>query len=272
MLYLLSQNYNMKFTPSEIFDKLTIIITARNLVNLHYTFIESLWSAIPLGCRFLVGNFQSDDQTTDYYQELSKYVPMKIITRPWAGKSGLTAIGLATQDLIKEVETEYVYNLQACEILCEETPQTIINVFTSPELDKLIPIMKFRHFFGNCRFEGTIGGHAYNFAQRFMHRTADASQGDGCHPIINPGRQHYVHLGMVHRYSYCFRNQVHQKVHNHAKFFGSEIQSQFNNIEWCRNNSNYNGPHPACVSHIIHKDDYHASESLAIFKSIHEEI
>ena len=110
------QNYDMKFTPSKIYDKLTIIITARNVVDLHYTFIESLWSAVPLGCRFLVGNFESEDQTVDYYQELSNYVPMKIITRPWAGTSGLTAIGLATQDLIKEVETEYVYNLQACEI------------------------------------------------------------------------------------------------------------------------------------------------------------
>ncbi len=260
----------MKFKPSEIFDKLTIIVTARNVVNLHYTFIESLWSAIPIGCRFLIGNFESDDQTVDYYQELSKYVPMKIVTRPWAGQSGLTAIGLATQNLISEAETEYVYNLQACEILCEETPQTIIDLFTSHELDQLIPIMKFRHFFGNCRFEGTIGGHAYNYAQRLMHKTADTTQGDGCYPIINPNRQHHVHLGMVHRYSYCFRNQVQQKVMNHAKFFGSPIKSQFDNIEWCRLNQNYNGLHPACVQHIIHEDNYNTANSLNIFKSHHE--
>ena len=132
--------------------------------------------------------------------------------------------------------------------------------------------MQFRHFFGNCRFEGTIGGHAYNYAQRLMHKTADTSQGDGCHPIINPNRHRHVNLGVIHRYSYCFRNQVHQKVYNHAKFFGSQVESQFNNIEWCRANPNYNGPRPACVQHIINKDNYSAADSLAIFKSTNESL
>lgn len=261
----------MKFEESEIYDKLTIIITTRNVVDLHYTFIESLWSAIPLGCRFLVGNFQfeTNDNQIDYYNELSKYVPMKIVNKRWRGECGLTAIGLATQDLINESETEYVYNLQACEILCETTPKTIIDIFKSPELDTTIPIMQFKHFFGSCKFEGTIGGHAYNYAQRLMHKTADTSQGDGCAPIINKNRNGFTYLGMVHRYSYCFQNQINKKVHNHSKFFGQNLDQQFKNLEWCRQNPNYNGPHPHCVRHIIDKNDYDSINSLNAFKNSH---
>lgn len=260
----------MKFTPSQHFDKLTVIIVARNVTALHYTFIESLWSAIPLGCRFLVGDFQSDDQTSDYYHELAKHVPMQIITRPWAGTSGLTAIGLATQELINAAETEFVYNLQANEVLCEDTPRTIFDFLESPERNALIPQMHFRHFFGNCRFEATIGGHAYNFAQRLMDKAADTSQGDGCQPIINPNRDNRVNLGTVHRYSYCFRNQVKEKVLNHAKYFGSPIQSQYDNIEWCRHRPNYDGPHPACVQHMIHNENYDMVDSLRKFKEVWE--
>ena len=261
----------MKFKPSELYDKMTIIVVAKNLAALGYTFVESFWSSLPLGCRYLVGNFQSTDETMKYYAELAKYAPIETVDIPWVD-AGLTGIGIATQELIKRSPTEYVYNLQACEVLCEDTPQTIFEFFKSPEMESLIPIMQFRHFFGNCKFEGTLGGHAYNSAQRLMHRSSDTSQGDGCHPIINARGSAHVNLGMVHRYSYCFRNQVEQKVRNHARHFGSPIEQQFSSIEWCRQRPNYSGYHPSCVSHIIHEENYDTSRSLKTFTESHEPI
>lgn len=143
----------IKFERSRLYDHLTILIVAHQLKKLFYPFVESFWSAIPLGCRFLVGDFDNDDGTIDIYNELSKYAPIDIVKLPWKGKNGLTTIGIASHDLLQYSQTDWIYNLQACEILCDDAVLSIYNVYDN---HKTIQdgVMSFRHFGGICILMG----------------------------------------------------------------------------------------------------------------------
>lgn len=265
----------IKFTPSAMYDHLTVVV-CRNLVSLHYPFIESLWSAIPLGCRFLVGNFQSTDNSEDFFRELGKHAPVDIIHGRWQPETGGTAIGIATQLLLDHAPTPFVYNLQACEVLDDNFPAHLHNFFHKEMVAGVDPGPKavnsldngcpaFRHIWGNFRFDGRIHGAGYGSAQRMMRKTARIDQNDGCNPVEAGG----FDLTWVYRYAYCFRNQVQAKVPNHINLYGhgkQKIKEQFDSIEWCRNNPNYDGPHPSYVAHLRDRENYDANFSLEVFR------
>jgi hypothetical protein len=256
----------MKFKFSELASQLTVIVIARNLSSLFYPFVESFWSAIPLGCRFLVGNFSSTDNTAEYFVELSRYAPVDVVNLTWHDTYGLTAIGVATQDLLNLAPTPFVYNLQACEVLCPDAVESIFSLYhgdvNSPANTLCQAVMRFRHFFGSTRFEGTINGHAYGASDRLLPRNCDMTKFDGSYSTTPGGPL----LGMVHRYSYSFRNQILAKTKNHEALFGHEAAAQQRNLAWCRANPNYDGYHPPVAQHLLGLEDYDPAASLALFK------
>jgi hypothetical protein len=256
----------IRFIPTARIKDLTIIIVARNLISLYYPFIESLYSAIPLGCNFLVGDFSSDN-TAEIYRQLSHHLPIHIIKLKWADHSDGTSIGIATQDLAQQSPTRWVLNLQACEILCEDAVKGILGEhpwmggMNSPGPTAF----HFRHFWGNFNFDGSIHGRAYGEAPRLFDRNTQMNGRDGCYPNDYPGG--WPILGTIHRYSYCFQNQVRAKAYNHYALYKGRTQSpddRFRSIEFCIQNSNYSGSHPECVQHLIGQTDYSLQQSYKL--------
>lgn len=258
----------IKWKPSHLNSKMTIIIVAHDLVRLCYTAIESWLSALPLGCDFLVGDFDSTDSTNAVYTTLSKYAPMKIIHRKWRPETGGTAIGIATQELLSLCKTPYVLNLQACEILCDDAINICLNEPHPWTKESIGPsAFWFKHFWGNFRFDGSKG-YSYGQAPRiYPQNQTGLDHGDGCWPP--GGYPGWPMRGTIHRYSYCFDNQVAAKSINHYQLYLGHAQTpdqRLASINFCKSNPNYDGPHPACVQHLVGQANYDIIRSWAIIQ------
>ena len=251
----------MKWQPSPINQKMTIIVVAHNLHSLFYPFVESFYSSLPLGCNYLIGNFDSTDHTMDLIKILCRYAPMEVVHLRWRPETGGTAIGLATQRLLSLCKTPLVLNLQANEVLCDDA---ITNTLQDPRPSSF----RTRHFWGNLNFDGSIGGHGYGEAPRIYSQDQKGLDcGDGCWP---PGGCHlslWPIRGTLHRYSYCFDNQVAVKAQNHYKLYLGHAQTpqeRLDSINWCKRNPNYFGPHPQCVQHLLGQINYDSKRSWDI--------
>jgi len=245
--------HKIKWTQSKENKNLTIIIVAHNLVSLFYPFIESFVSAMPLGCNFLVGDYGCTDSTMEVFKTLSKYAPITFVKGRWQPETGGTAIGLATQELLSQCSTPFVLNLQANEILCEDCYPNIL-IGARPLA------FKFRHFWGNFNFDGGQG-YGYGEAPRIYSREQKGlDHGDGC--WVPPGNNFAIwplEGGTIHRYSYCFCNQVAAKSVNHFKLYLGHAQTpeqRLNAINWCKQHPNFYGSHPECVKHFIGQENY----------------
>jgi len=256
----------MKWQTSAINPKMTIVVVAHNLVSLCYPFIESFYSALPLGCNFLVGNYGCTDSTMDVFKTLSNYAPIAMVNGRWQPETGGTAIGIATQELLSQCTTPLVLNLQACEILCEDGIQSLL---ANPQPASF----RTRHFWGNFYFDGSQG-YGYGEAPRvYSNQQKGLDQGDGCWP---PGGFNHVLwpiVGTLHRYSYCFDNQVAMKAANHYKLYLNNAQTpeqRKNATEWCKQHPNYHGPHPECVAHLKDQANYDIMRSWDILSKTME--
>lgn len=248
----------MKWQKGPHYNDLTIIVVAHNLIELHYPFIESFISAIPLGCRFLYGNCSSTDNSLEFIDRLKGYAHVDIINLPWQVEKGGQAIGEATQDLMDATVTPFVYNLQACEVLCEDVPQIVNNT----ELCAMW--CHFHHFWGSFNFDGSVDCRAYREAPRlFNKKYVNLRESDGCWdtatwagPMEHSG---WKRAGTICRYSYLWDNQAVAKAKNHYQLYGRDVQTpeqRLHSINWCKNNTNYSGDHPQVISHLLDRINY----------------
>lgn len=259
----------MKFEHSKLYDELTIVMVCRNWESLHYPFIEAIWASMPLGCRYLIGVFDTTDKTMDYLNILKNHVPIEIYNGEWRYQNKLGAIGVATHETWQQAQTIARFNLQGNEILTDESPAKIFEFFEenfpSPMPPKVHGGISFLHFWGDFNFEGTKAGGAYNFVRRIGNIRDDYihGSGDGCYP--NPSDT--IPTGaMIHRYSYCFDNQLDAKFKNHGKLFDfGGIQERIDGCKKLRTTPNYEGDHPSYVQHLKDKRNYNIDESLRVF-------
>ncbi len=245
-------------------EDLTVIIVARNLVKLFYPFPESFVSVVPLGARFLIGDFESEDNTQEIYRYLSTLIPnpVEILNLKWPKINlGGRAIGAATELLMKQVKTPYVFNLQACEVIVEEAGKNILKG-TGP-LD-----FQFRHFFGSCYHDLARG---YKVAPRIFPntRTMKSTDGwayDGWKAGTNPV------AGWIHRYSYCFENEAWAKADNHFALYdkigGEPPDQKMAEVHQCSRNPNFFARHPEIVSHMVNGKNYDLQLGLSAVKRI----
>ena len=259
----------MQFTPSKLYDELTIIMVCRNWESLYYPFIEAIWSTMPLGCRYLIGVFDTTDKTMDYLQVLGEHVPIEIYNGNWRYQNKLGAIGVATHETWQQAQTIARFNCQGNEVLIDNGPAKIFEFFEenfpSPMAPKVHGGISFLHFWGDFNFEGAKAGGAYSSARRIGNIRDDYihGSGDGCYPnppeAIPPG-------ACMHRYSYCWDNQIEAKFKNHGKLFDfGEIQWRIDGTKKLRTASNYSGDHPSYVQHLQDKRNYDIDESMRVF-------
>lgn len=253
----------MRWQPGPHYGQLTLVVVAHDLVTLAYPFIESFASALPLGCRYLVGAAACTDDTVAYYGRLARYAPLDIVAIPWRTElAGGAAIGWATQALIGAAATPWVYNLQAAEVLCDDLAATLV---CWPGLRP--GWARFRHFFGGMAFDGSLGGHGYGAAPRLFERgCVDLANSDGCWPSDWTGPESPADcLGWIHRYGWTWDNQIQRKMLNHYSLYHGAAQTpeaRLWSIDWCRRNSNYQGEHPAIVSHLHGQRDYDIERNM----------
>jgi hypothetical protein len=246
----------MRWNRGWHYGGLTIIVVAHDLVELAYPFVESFVSAVPLGCRYLVGVAGCRDDTVAFYERLGDFAPIRIVEIPWRVEAGGGAIGLATQSLINLSVTPWVYNLQASEVLSDNVGEGVAESLNNWTV--LRPgWARFRHFFGGFSFDGGERGHAYPTAPRLFARDrVDLSGSDGyCSPDWGGPGLPYHPMGWVYRYSWTFENQVRAKSVSHYALYRGEAQSpgaRLASIRWCRENPNYFGGHPSSVRHLVH--------------------
>lgn len=239
-------------------DDLTVIIVARNLVKLYYPFPESFMSAVPIGARFLIGNFESEDNTEEIYKKLKGIVKqeVRIVNLEWPKITvGGKAIGQATEALMHLAKTSYVLNLQACEVLTEDAVASIKMGSGPMEFN-------FIHFFGNCYSKLERG---YKVAPRIFSGRSTMKAGDGC--MIDDWKQDkFPNGGVIHRYSYCFENEAKAKAHHHYQLYttvhGELPKDKLNEVEKCGMTRNYCEPHPNVVAHMTEWRNYNLSLAL----------
>jgi hypothetical protein len=254
---------------------LTVTVFGRNLVDLHYPFVESLISTIPLGCRYLVGTCPASDdgRTRDCYRELAKYVPMDFVEFDWPLDAepgwGAVAIGICTQRTMERARTEYVLNVQACEVLTDGAVNTVLEM-AHPRAGpgRVGPLeFRFNHFYGSMHHGGPGYG-GYPHAPRLLGRDTKIDRTDGWVPNDYNGGYPIVD-GWINRYGHCFVNNIRKKMANKvALYFGDAEphQVKIDGLLEMRKTRVWHGAggpdHPACVHHLLEMEDYEAELSL----------
>lgn len=260
-----------KWKPTKRTNDLTISIFGRNLVDLHYPFIESFVSTIPLGCKYVVG--VCDNETKRYYEEFAKYVPMEIHQFDWPLDAepgwGAVAIGICTQRTYERAKTEYVLNVQACEVLTDSAIDTVLN-FGHPWVGpgQVGPLeFRFNHFYGSMHHGGPGYG-GYPHAPRLFKRDTVMDRTDGWVPNgYNGGFP--ICDGWINRYGHCFVNNIRKKMRNKvALYFGDAEphQVKIDGLLEMRKARTWIGDHPRCVHHLLEMEDYEAEMSLGFAK------
>lgn len=260
----------MSFKKSHLYDEMTIVMVCRNWTSLYYPFIEAIWSTIPLGCRYLIGVFDTTDNTLDYLRKIQEYIPIEIWHGNWRYQNKLGAIGVATHEVWQQATTTARFNLQANEVLTDDSPAKIFEHFTkhfpSPVAPHVHGGINFLHFWGDFHFEGARAGGAYTGPIRRIGNAEDNyihGSGDGCYPrpveTVATG-------ATIHRYSYCFDNQIEAKQRNHSAIFEhKDVEANIAGCKNLRNMPNYQGPHPSYVQHLQGCLNYDIDKSLDIF-------
>lgn len=258
-----------KWQPTKRTDDLTITIFARNLITLHYPFVESFISTLSLGCRYLVGSC-STDGTEQVFKDLAKYAPIDIINFDWPLDKepgwGAVAIGICTQRTIEKSPTEYVLNVQACEIFCEDAIARTLDDHPWVPPGAVGPReYRFRHFYGSMNHGGPGYG-GYPHAPRLFKRDTKIDRTDGWVPNEYCGG-FPVAEGWINRYGYCWINTIHAKMHNKVKLYWQAAEPQIQGTLALRQQNIWDGGHPLCVQHLIDRENYDVNYSLDYAKA-----
>lgn len=249
-------------------DDLTISIFGRNLVGLHYPFIESFVSTLPLGCKYVVG--VCDNETRRFYEALSAYAPMEIHQFDWPLDKepgwGAVAIGICTQRTIERAKTEHVLNIQACEVLTQSALDVVLGMREAGPAE-----FRFNHFYGSMHHGGPGYG-GYPHAPRLMRRNTKIDRTDawvpngynGGWPILN---------GWINRYGHCFVNGIKKKMHNKVALYFGDAEPYLvktAGLLEMRKERKWTGEgapeHPPCVHHLLEMENYEAELSLGFAK------
>lgn len=137
---------------------------ARNTDKLHYPFIESILSILPLVDEFVVALAKGDeDDTTQAQIELIHSPKIKIIHTDWDTESYPNGTEYAHQtDLAKQAcKGEWLFYLQADEVVHEEDLEKIGKACQKYKNDKRIEgfLFKYLHFYGD--YEHIQDNHAW---------------------------------------------------------------------------------------------------------------
>ncbi len=224
---------------------ISVCFVVKNAIINGYPFIESLDSCLPIADEIVISEGFSDDKTYEYlkdFQNKNKSI-VKIVRQDWS------KINSPNGEVISKVSSlamnfcnrEWIYYLQADELIHEKNTSDIINL-ASGKLGKYNSAeFNFNHFIGS--WEPLKEGHAaYHKAIRMIRNNVGIKiMGDGwsfngnIHPVYNSFEKPIYHFGWVFPKNIEYKNLEQLKIYQNNKDYvkkatGAEERLK-NNIE-----------------------------------------
>jgi hypothetical protein len=119
----------------------------RDVLSQGYPFVEAIASALPICDEFLISDGYSTDGTYEVVKRIASMNPkVKVYREKWPDKKDITVLADVTNNLRKKCRFEYIFSVQANEIIHEQSvpfikalPQMFPNVesFSFPYLQLL---------------------------------------------------------------------------------------------------------------------------------------
>jgi len=128
---------------------ISVVFIAKNVIKQGYCFWESLSSCLPIANEIIIGEGFSTDDTLQYLIKFKKYyknkVKINLFQEKWPDKSYLgEAIKIVSQNAIKKAQCEYVYYLQADEVIHEQNIPFIKKIASEKKYNSVV--FPFHHF------------------------------------------------------------------------------------------------------------------------------
>ncbi len=270
---------------------LSCIMIIKNGIKNGYTFLESIRSIVDVADEFLISDGYSDDGTYDYLEEASKkFTNIRLYRDHWDVSKHGEAIAIMTNKLKARAKCDWVYNIQADEVIHESFLPDLSNL-TSQKSNKYGSFaLKFLHFVGDfCHVETKTG---YGVAVRLVPNIdGNFVADDGwtfrgeTDPVGLINKPPLFHFGWVYAKNNIFKRK------NQAEKIYTEQESYQNDYKFCneiedkieenpedylgwqrkmlasRKIRRYQGDYPKVALPLINKGNIHYEPDLSILET-----
>ncbi len=267
---------------------LSCIMIIKNGIKNGYPFLESIRSMVDIADEFLISDGYSEDDTYAYLMAAGEKFPHITLYRDeWSASSFGESIADITNRLKDRARCDWVYNLQADEIVHEELLSQIKKISTQAPAPYQSIGLKFLHFVGDFYHVETRPG--YEVAIRMVPNGQQAFvAGDGwtfagaVDPVGVIESPQVFHFGWV----YC-KNNIYKRI-NQARHIYTEQPSYLDDLKFCveveRNVDNdpesvfgwqrkmlayrkirsYKGSYPAVAEHLLERGNMTYEPDLGV--------
>lgn len=219
---------------------LSCIMIIKNGIKNGYPFLESIRSIVDVADEFLISDGYSEDETYAYLEVASKkFSNIRLYRDHWNISKHGEAIAVMTNMLKARARCDWVYNLQADEVIHESFLQSL-RYLTQQKKDRYGSYgLKFLHFVGDfCHIETKPG---YDVAVRLAPNNEGNFIADdgwtfrgGIEPIGVINQPPLFHFGWVYSKSNIFKRKnqaaniyMEQDSYQEDNKFCKEIEGQF---------------------------------------------
>lgn len=206
---------------------ISVCFVIKNGVTNGYPFWESLESCLPIADEIVISEGFSIDNTLEVVKKFQSLHPgkVKIFNCDWkkfSTGSGEVIAGVS-MEAIKKCTRQWVYYLQADEIIHKDNYQPIRDIASGKFGNFNSVNFAFSHFIGSWD-PLPLGGACYSYAVRMIknipttYLIGDAwTFGGTIHPVFEPGTV----LKPIYHFGWVFPKNINQKNIEHAKLYPS---------------------------------------------------
>lgn len=267
---------------------LSVIMVIKNGIENGYTFLESIRSVVDVADEFLISDGYSTDGTYDYLMAAAdRFKNIHLYRDHWNPSGHGEAIAVMTNRIKARAKGDWIYNIQADEVIHESFLPKLIYLTRQKTPDYRSFAVEFLHFVGDFRHVETNPG--YRFAVRLVpnsdriHVMGDGWTFEGdIHPVGFIQEPPLFHFGWVyarnnifkrkHQAEYIYQDEEsYQKDHEFCRQIEGEIDKDVDAVlGWqrkmlaSRKIRRYRGEYPRVTSHLLGKGNvtYHPDPSI----------
>ena len=255
----------------------------KNGIENGYTFLESIRSVVDAADEFLISDGYSTDGTYDYLRAAAdRFKNIQLYRDHWSPSGHGEAIAMITNRLKARAKFDWIYNIQADEVIHESFLPKLIYLTRQKKSDYRSFAVEFLHFVGDFHHVETNPG--YRCAVRLVpnsdriHVAGDGWTFDGdIHPVGFIPDPPLFHFGWVYARNNIFKRKhqaeyIYQNEESYQKdcAFCREIEGKIDKdadeiLGWqrkmlvSRKIRNYTGDYPRVAHHLLDKGNlaYH---------------
>ena len=232
----------------------------KNGIKLGYPFIESILSILDICDEFIISEGFSDDGTDKILDSaFGNLDKVKIFRDEWPERTGGRAIAEITDIAVSRAACDWIYYIQADEVVHEDNLPLIRNIAASRK-DFHSAAFSFLHFDGS--WDHIVENPSYEWAIRMFRNGYDIrSHRDGwsfdgeVEPVLNCTQD----CQPIFHYGWIFRENIKAKQENHARLYPENEKYQRAAKRPAPSEPpkpNYSGGHPKIVKPLMKVDKY----------------